>query len=68
MVCICWLTLFLFYCMDPVLIVSLIINLCLIAERAMKYYLKHVRKSQCCGSVMETREPSPENDLEKVVI
>lgn len=54
--------------MDPVLIVSLILNLCLIAERAMKYYLKHVRKSSCCGNVMETREPSPENDLEKVVI
>jgi len=54
--------------MDPVLIVSLIINLCLIAERAMKYYLKHVRKSQCCGSVMETREPSPDIELEKINI
>ena len=54
--------------MDAVLIVSLIVNLCLIAERAMKYYLKHVRKSECCGSVMETREPSPENDMEKINI
>jgi len=52
--------------MDPVLIVSLIVNLCLIAERAMKYYLKHVRKSQCCGSVMETRECSPETSLAEI--
>ena len=59
---------FIDYHMDAVLIVSLIVNLCLIAERAMKYYLKHVRKSECCGSVMETREPSPENDMEKINI
>lgn len=48
--------------MDTVLIVSLIMNIALIAERAFKYYLKHVKKSKCCGTEMETREGSPEKD------
>lgn len=48
--------------MDIVLIASLIINITLIAERAFKYYLKHVKKSKCCGTEMETRENSPDKD------
>ncbi len=54
--------------MDAVLICSLCVNIALIVERAFKYYLKHVKKSRCCGTEMETRDNSPEKDTKVIDI
>jgi len=39
--------------MEPVTILSLIMSCVLVVERCFKYFVKHVKKSNCCGSEIQ---------------
>jgi hypothetical protein len=38
------------------LLLSFLFNIFLLIERTFKYYLKHIKKSKCCGSEIEVNE------------
>jgi len=38
------------------LLLSFLFNIFLLLERSFKYYLKHIKKSSCCGSEIEINE------------